>query len=124
MYTLHMSWSVRALVLTVAFACGLAPQVACFMPGQPLTQSEMDCCQGMSGDCSRANISYACCRTIVRTDVGVAAKVVRNLTPPIAAAEGGSGLSAALLHDGFRELSIHNSHAPPPEPVVSSILRI
>jgi hypothetical protein len=62
---------------------------------------------------------------VVRTDVGVATKIVRNLIPPINAAEFGDDLSAPLPHDGYSALTIHSSHAPPPEPVVSSsILRI
>jgi hypothetical protein len=126
MYTLHMSWSFRAVCLAVGLACGLAPQLACFMPSQPLTASEMDCCQEMSNDCSGANMSDACCQTVVRTDVGVAAKMIRNLLPPIGAAESGGALSATLPNDVLRDSSVrHNNHAPPPESAVSyAVLRI
>jgi hypothetical protein len=81
MYTFHMPWPFRALVIGVLLSWGLAPQLACFMPGQMPTQSEMDCCQGMAGDCSGANMSHACCQTVVRTDLGVAAKIIRHVVP-------------------------------------------
>src|ERR1700757_1465436 len=71
-YTSPMSWSFRGLVLTVGMLCGLAPQIACFMPDQPLTQPEMDCCAKLANDCGQMNMS--CCRPVVRTDVGIAAK--------------------------------------------------
>jgi hypothetical protein len=122
MYTLHMSWPFRALVLAVVLAWGLAPQLACFMPDQALTESEMDCCEGMASDCSSANMSHACCRTVVRTDVGIAAKVVRNLMPTFDVAERATDISIALPLRVIRELSIHNSHAPPSGALVSSVI--
>jgi hypothetical protein len=122
MYTLHMSWPFRASVLAVVLAWGLAPQLACFMPDETLTESEMDCCEGMASDCSSANMSHACCRTVVRTDVGIAAKVVRNLMPRFDVAERATDISIALPLRVIRELSIHNSHAPPSEALVSSVI--
>src|SRR5262245_7357703 len=107
MYTLHMSWSFRALVLAVVLAWGLAPQLACFMPDQTLSKSEMDCCQGMAGDCNSANMSsHTCCETVVRTDVGIAAKVVRNLIPGFDVAATAIDFSATPQHNDFRELFI------------------
>src|SRR5262249_1346617 len=104
MYTLHMSWSFRALVLCALIGCGLAPQLVCFMPDPTLTRSEMDCCEGMASECSAANMSHACCQTVVRTDVGIAARVVRNLMPRFDVAESAIDFSIALQHNGFREL--------------------
>ena len=126
MYTLHMSLSFRAWVLAVALASGLGPQLACFMPDQTVTKSEMDCCERMAGDCSGANMSHACCRTVVQTDVGIVAKVFRNLMPTSDVAERAiDDVSIALQNGGFGELFIYNNHAPPPEPLVSfTILRI
>src|SRR5262245_10763177 len=122
MYTLHMSWSFRALVLALALAWGLGPQLACFMPDQTLTKSEMDCCQGMSADCSSANMSQACCPTVARTDVGIATKVIRNLIPRFDVAETPIDISVVLSLSGFRELSVRNSHAPPAESLVSTVI--
>ena len=124
MYTLHMSWSFRALVLAVALAWGLAPQLACFMPDHALSKSEMDCCEKMASDCSSAKMSMPCCQTVAPTDVGVAAKVVRNL-PRFDVAERVVNISAMLNRESSHELFIANNHAPPPEPLASSsILRI
>jgi hypothetical protein len=120
-----MSWSFRTLALSVVLAWGLVPQLACFMPDQARTKSEMDCCEGMSSaDCNSANM-HDCCQTVVRTNFGVAMKVVRNVVPPVDAINSWIAIQVPVDHDGFRELSIQDSHAPPPDPVVSSsILRI
>jgi hypothetical protein len=122
MYTLHMSWPFRALVIALVVAWGIAPQLACFMSDQTFTKSEMDCCQEMASDCSSANMSDACCRTLVRTDVGIAAKVVRNIMPRFDVEERASDISVGIPPNGSRELSIHDSHAPPAEALVSSII--
>src|SRR5215470_9767215 len=79
MYTFHMSWSFRGLVLAVLLGWGLAPQLVCFMPDQTPASSEMDCCKGMAADCNDANMSQACCQTVVRTDIGIAARTTHNL---------------------------------------------
>ena len=122
MYTLHMSWPFRAFVLAVVVAWGIAPQLACFMPDQTFTKSEMDCCQEIASDCSSANMSDACCRTLVRTNVGIAAKVVRNIMPRFDVAERATDISIALPPSGSRELSTYNSHAPPAESFVSFVI--
>ena len=122
MYTLHMSWPFRALVFAVVLAWGLVPELACFMPGQTITKSEMDCCQGMAGDCSSANMSHACCQTPVRTDLGIAAKGIRNVILRFDVAERAIDISIALPSTGSWELSIHKSHAPPAESLVSSVI--
>ena len=50
MYTLPMSRSFRTLALSVAMLWALAPQLACFMPGQ-MTETEQQCCKEMANDC-------------------------------------------------------------------------
>jgi hypothetical protein len=125
MYTLNMSWPFRALVLGVLLVWGLGPQLACFMPDQALTPDEMDCCKGMAGDCSSANMSHACCQTAVRTDVGVTAKVVRHVMPRLDIAAATTHISPDLLSWFDRYLSIETDHAPPDKPGGTSlILRI
>jgi hypothetical protein len=125
MYTLHMSWSFRTVALSAVLVWVLAPQLACFMPSQAAMPSEMDCCKGMAADCHRANMSQSCCQTWVRTDLGISTKVVRNPMPPIDSAGDWADPLAGLPGGDFSELSTHNSHAPPPETVVSSsVLRI
>src|SRR5215471_15170324 len=113
MYTQHMSWSSRTFVLSLVLIWVLAPQLACFMPSQPAMPSEMDCCKEMASDCHRPNMSQACCQTGVRTDLGIASKVVRNLMPTIDAAADWEDPLARLTSGDFPESSIHNSHAPP-----------
>jgi hypothetical protein len=117
-----MSRSFRGLVLAVVLAWGLAPQLACFMPDKALTKSEMDCCEGMSGDCNSASMTDACCQSVVRTDVGIAARVARNLMPGFEVAERAVDISIALPHMQSYELSIHQNHAPPHEFLGSSVI--
>ena len=124
MYTLLMSWSVRASVLTVLLAWGLAPQLACFMPEQTLTPSEMDCCQQMANDCGGSTMSHTCCGTVARADVGIVTKAVRNATPQFETAgimTDSAGLSV-LRFDG--ELCNQSDHAPPDPSSSFVILRI
>ena|SRR5882762_2484229 len=113
MYTLLMSWSFRAFILTVVLAWGLAPQLACFMPEQPLTPAEMDCCNQMANACGGTNMSHACCRAAARTDIGIATKAIGNPMPRFETA----GVVADNI--GFyvlrcaRELWKQSDHAPP-----------
>jgi hypothetical protein len=126
MYTLHMSWAFRAAVLSLGFACGLAPQLACFMPSESVKADEMDCCQKMASDCgSSANMSHACCKAVMHTDLGIAAKLILNLMPLPDVTNAPENISAVLLQDLVPELPSDSYHSPPPDPVVSSpILRI
>src|SRR5438045_8608896 len=119
-----MSWSFRALVLTAGVLWGLAPQIACFMPDQSLTQREMDCCEKMAGDCGQMDMS--CCQTVVRTNVvGVTAKAVRNLVPHVDMAPKPVRISVAMPLSVRVDLSIRNDHAPPHDVgVYPLILRI
>src|SRR5713101_2705542 len=120
-----MSWSFRAMVLTVVLAWGLAPQLACFMPEEPLTPAEMECCKEMLNECGGTNMSHACCRTAVQTDIGIAAKAIGNPIPrfeTVRIIADNVGFSAL----GFaRELWKQSDHAPPdPVSLSSLVLRI
>jgi hypothetical protein len=124
-YTLHMSWPFRALVLGVVLSWGLCPQLACFMPVQAPTPAEMDCCKGLSSDCNSSNMSQACCQTAVRLEAGVAAKVFRHAAPRLAVAAVAANAVHDLLIPFDRQLSIQTDHAPPDSPGNSSpVLRI
>jgi hypothetical protein len=124
-YTQPMSWSFRALVFSIVLAWGLLPQVACFMPDHAVTPAEMDCCKGMSSDCSGANMAHACCQTVIRPIVGVAAKVLRTLEPPAIVAEPTVNTATALPQNSALEFLLIHSHAPPADPTISAlILRI
>jgi hypothetical protein len=125
MYTFYMSWPFRTLVLGVLLAWGLAPQLACLMPDQALTPAEMDCCKEMAADCSAANMSHACCTTVIRTDLGIAAKVVRPDVPQLAVADRTPNIAAAFSTSFDRQISPQTGHAPPDKAGESSlILRI
>jgi hypothetical protein len=125
MYTLHMSWPFRSLVLSVALAWTVAPQLACLMPEQVLTKAEMDCCERMAGECSGVSMSHACCRPVTRTDIGIGARVVREVMPVSDLADSMVELSPDPSDGNSHILPNQNNHAPPPGPMVSSsILRI
>jgi len=120
-----MSWPFRALALGVLLSWGLAPQLACFMPDQTLTQSDMDCCKGMAGDCSASTMSHACCQTVVRTDLGVAAQIIRHVIPRSEIAAASAGRAPDLLIRLDHQFSTESVHPPPGNSGGSSlILRI
>jgi hypothetical protein len=113
MYTFYMFWPIRGLVLAVLLAWGLAPQLACLMPEQSATQSEMDCCKRMAADCSAANMSQTCCQTAVRTDIGIVAKTSRNMVPLCVASN--AIVILPSLSASFDPPALKPSgHAPPP----------
>src|SRR5262249_17139469 len=113
MYTFHMFWPFRGLVLAVLLGWGLAPQLACLMPEPTASQSEMDCCKGMAADCSAANMSQTCCQTVVRTDIGIVAKTDRNMMPMCVA--GNAVVLLPALTASFDPPALKPSdHAPPP----------
>ena len=125
MYTLHMSWSFRAFVLSFAFVWALVPQLACFMPGAMLAdEPEKECCKQMANDCGKTNMTHECCRTVVPGGEGVAVKTMRHTAPqPEVIATLAITGSAPL--DEARRLFIQNTHAPPHDRAASSlILRI
>jgi hypothetical protein len=120
-----MSWSFRTVALGVVLAWGLAPQLACLMPDQTLTPAEMDCCKGMAGDCSSANMSQACCQTVVRTEVGVVAKVIRHVMPRLGAAAAATAIVPQTLVPLDRQTFHEADHAPLDKPGGSPlVLRI
>jgi hypothetical protein len=122
MYTLHMSWSFRALALTVVLAWGLVPQLACFMQEQTVTPAEMDCCQKMANNCGAPSMSQTCCRPVGRTDIGIAAKPIRSMMPRSDTAELTTDI---VLFSTLRfpcELSNPGDHAPPDQSALSSVV--
>jgi hypothetical protein len=124
-YTEAMSWSFRSLVFSIVLAWGFLPQVACFMPDQAATPAEMDCCKGMSGDCSGANMAHACCQTIVRPSVGIAVKLLRSLEKPTLVAEHTIKLETSIPRNPASEVLLIQDQAPPPDPALSTlVLRI
>jgi hypothetical protein len=103
----------------------LVPQLACFMPGDAITKPEMDCCKDMTGDCTGTNMSHPCCQMVVRSEIGVAAKVIKNATPDFSMTDGATDISAAVSGSGYQKGPIHDIHAPPPVTIgSSSVLRI
>jgi hypothetical protein len=125
MYTLQMSWPFRTLILGVLLAWGLAPQLACFMPDQALTPAKMDCCKEIAGDCSDASMTHACCKTVVRTDPGMAAKIARHDVPRLDAAGRTTDIATDFFPIVDHQLSRQTDHSPPDKSGGSSlILRI
>jgi hypothetical protein len=122
-YTPRMGWSFRALVLAGILVFGLAPQIACFLPDQPLTQAEMDCCLKMANDCAPMNMS--CCRTVVRDDVGVNPKTVPSPKQTVDFAPKPVAVSVAAPATMFVIISCRCDNAPHHDIGASSlILRI
>jgi hypothetical protein len=125
MYTLQMSWPFRSLVLGILLAWGIAPQLACFMPDQAPTPAEMDCCKEMVGDCTSATMSHACCKTVIRTDLGIATKVVRHGLPELGVADGTPTIALDFSPHFDSHFSRPTDHAPPDKAGGSSlVLRI
>jgi hypothetical protein len=116
MYTLPMSSCFRLLVLAILLTVGLAPQLACFMPDEGAMQADMDCCKGMTGDCSAANMSHACCQTVVRTDVGLTAETIQHAMPRVDVAEYGGNIVSTSLVPIYGDFSRQTDHAPPDKP--------
>jgi len=114
-----------AIALFVVLLWGVAPQLACLMPDQALTPPEMDCCKEMASDCGNPSMTHACCRTVIRTDIGVTAQSTRSVMPQLESAASAVTAFAPVAQFGSGEVFIHDSHAPPPEfEVPSQILRI
>ena len=112
MYTLHMTWSFRALVLSVAMIWGLVPQLACFMPDPTPTPAEMECCKEMMNDCSGMNMSHDCCRTPPHTDVGIIVKALRVSALHMAEAVV-FNVESFSVPASSRRLSVQDPHSPP-----------
>jgi hypothetical protein len=110
-------------VLAAMLVTTLAPQIACFMPDQPLTPHEMDCCAKLTKDCGQTNMS--CCPTPVRNDAGVITKPVQDLLPHVHAALVPVGITSAMMATNAANTPVPSDHAPPPDIGVSSpVLRI
>jgi hypothetical protein len=93
------------------------------MPNQPLTQSEMDCCQKMADTCGQMNMS--CCRTVIRDEVAVTAKPGGTVTPNFDIAPKPMSTSVLTPTTPFTAIFPRVDGAPPPDIGASSlILRI
>ena len=112
MYTLHMTWSFRALVLSVAMVWGLVPQLACFMPDPAAMPAEMECCKEMMNDCSGMNMSHDCCRTPPHADLGIIAKATRASALHIAEAVM-FHVESSSVPTSSQRLSVRDTHSPP-----------
>jgi hypothetical protein len=124
MYTLHMTWPFRVLVISVAMVWALMPQLACFMPDPTATPAEMECCKEMMNDCSGMNMSHECCRTPAHPEVGIIAKATRVNTPHMAEAVM-LNVESSVLWIPSRRLPVQDTHAPPHDVDVSPlVLRI
>jgi hypothetical protein len=118
-----MSWPFRALVLLVVLGWGIGPELMCFLPEETSTEAELDCCQKMAGECGDTQMSHQCCRPEVRTQVGVAAKIIRQNMPVSEPAEWNLDISKGL-HDSW-SVAVISIDRPPDKPLSSpSILRI
>jgi hypothetical protein len=125
MYTLYMSRSFRALVFGILVSLGAGPQLACFMPGQPVTQADMDCCKEVISDCNAGNMSHGCCYISAPTNAGLAAKAVQHLMPRFKVAGSLADLTPDLPFQPDNRLSRYADHAPPDKHnQASPILRI
>jgi len=119
-----MSGSFRAFVLIMVIIWAVAPQLACFVPEQTPTQSAMDCCKGMAGDCN-PTMSQECCQILARAEIGIVAKVIRHFEPPAQIANVTTDVVPFSLPVSHRQLSNLSDDAPPGKPDGSSlILRI
>jgi hypothetical protein len=125
MYILHMSRSFRALVFGVLLSLGAGPQLACFMPDQPATQADMDCCKETVSDCNAGNMSQGCCQITAPAEVGLAAKAIQHVLPRLDVVGMTADATLALLFRTDDRLSRYTDHAPPDTySQASPILRI
>jgi hypothetical protein len=113
MYTLHMSWQFRALVLGVLVSLGVAPQLACFMPDEPATASDMDCCKERIGACTAPNMSHGCCQTVAPTELGLVAKAFRQVMPRLDVAQTPIAPATDSFFETYGQFSRKADHAPP-----------
>jgi hypothetical protein len=117
----------RLLSLAVMTVWTLLPQVVCFLPIEK-TETEMECCQRMAGDCGKANMQeHKCCTRTVKADAAIVTAIHRDLIPDSVVAPPYiservtlSGLIAerTIFFRGY-------SHPPPKDPNTSlAVLRI
>ena len=123
MYTVGMSWRYRAFVLSIVMGWGLAPQLACFVPDAMFTQAERDCCEKMAAECGGPMMTHTCCRTVVRTDAGIATKLVRHGMPVFELVERTTDMLQPAATS--RSLPVSSNHGPPDDPsLIPTVLRI
>jgi hypothetical protein len=120
-----MSWSFRAVVFGLLVSLGAAPQLACFMPDQPFTQSDMDCCKEAISDCNAGNMSQDCCQIAAPAVVGLATKAVEHVMPRFDLAGMAADIVTDLLFLPDGQPSRYTDYAPPDKgSQASPILRI
>lgn len=117
----------RVLALILVIFWVLIPQVVCFLPSDEITQTEMECCKQMAGDCGQANMQgHKCCTGVVRPDAAIVTAAQRNLAPHTAVAP--PYVSEATTLSGLiAEASLVRGfiHPPPTDPSASLlVLRI
>ena len=107
-------------VLAAIVVATLAPQIACFMQDEPMTQHEMDCCAKLTNDCGQQT-DMTCCPAPVRTDAGVIGKPVQDLKPHIHDVLVPVGFAGAVLANNATNTPVPNDHAPPHDAGASSL---
>ena len=114
MYTLHMTWPFRLLVVSVTMLWAFVPQLACFMPDPTAMPAAMECCKEMMNDCSGMNMSHECCQTRIPADpeAGIIAKAPRVHTPQVAEVVMVHA-DSSLLWTSVHRLPVQDTHAPP-----------
>jgi len=113
----------RVLAPIVVAIWVLLPQVVCFLPGEEKTETEMDCCQRMAGDCGKANMQeHKCCRSVVKADAAIITAAHRDLLPDSAVAP--PYISEELTRSGLiaeRAIFVSGYIHPPPKDSNTSI---
>ena len=118
-----MSWPFRATVLVLLLALGVAPQLACFMPDQTATQSDMDCCKEMIGACTAPNMSHECCQVAAPTVLGLAAKTVHHVALRFHVVEVTTDVASDLRFRLDNPFSRYSDPAPPDKHGEFSLIR-
>ena len=112
----------RALALILAIFCVLIPQVVCFLPGEEMTQAEMECCEHMAADCGGANMQgHECCKGVVKPDAAVVTAALRDSMPSsdLATPYISEATDFAALISEAATLARRDFHPPPRDPDAS-----
>lgn len=117
----------RLLSLAVMIVWALIPQVLCLLPIEK-TETEMECCQRMAGDCGNANMQeHKCCTRTVKVDAAVVTLTQRDLIPDSAVAPPyiSEPITLSGLIAGRASFFRGYIHPPPKDPNTSlTVLRI
>jgi len=110
--------------MSLALLWAIAPQLACFMPGEVLTEAEHECCKEMLEACGGMNMTHDCCQPVIRSDVGIVAKSIRNVAPQLSIVGKPNEIATPWVF-GPHGPAVMNTHAPPFDPGASFlVLRI